>query len=417
MNDPSLLTVSSDPSPTRVVTNSKEVEVKDTVTTTNDDNDVLAASSDSNIPLATDDDMKEIKEDDLCHIVYMCDVCRKATFPTFEEASNHEASCNGSQPINQKPFITKPDKGNLNFNSNNSSNSFNNKRDSPPSWKENTSGVDSKSKNRKAIQSKIENNLPTDSSSLVQISSMNSKYTDTHLPSSETNMSNNSDESLSHIESSDKKSIVSNPPIEGKVAPIKRTSRKIVIHDTSASKAGPAEVQTLQSTIRMNTSELTQVNGDLSNNASFIGQRVYAEYPTNRQWYWGQITKEVLASPTTISDSNSPFPYSSTRQPLITYQVWFDDGEIVDGISGRSIITESEYRNKWQDIFGRAPPDRPEHLSKGSSTACRRSPQDLFRERCGECDLCIRPACGKCHGCSRSASYPSEERAVCVRKV
>lgn len=148
---------------------------------------------------------------------------------------------------------------------------------------------------------------------------------------------------------------------------------------------------------------------------SFVGQRVYAEYPGNGQWYWGLIMREYYRN-------DSRFP---------SYAVWFDDCETADDISAKSIITEKEYRSKWQDIFGRAPPKRPRHLSEYKVDAAgniianyteeslqeRMSAEDLFRERCGSCTLCTRPACGKCENCVLNSTNPNEERGVCFRKV
>ena len=198
---------------------------------------------------------------------------------------------------------------------------------------------------------------------------------------------------------------------------------------------------------------------------TFVGQRVYAEFPANRQWYWGIITKETftpvhnLLTPAT-HDPSSNTAARSPRQP-ITYQVWFDDDDVVDGIPGMKMVNEDEYLAKWQNTLS-PPPKRPPHLNKFSlddngniivpTTSSpyhddqnhdndkidndadddkkndtdaghailiesQKNPEDLFLDRCAKCSMCLQPDCGRCASCVRATKNPSQLRGVCFRKV
>jgi hypothetical protein len=75
-----------------------------------------------------------------------------------------------------------------------------------------------------------------------------------------------------------------------------------------------------------------------------VGTRVYACYPANHQWYWGMITRANCQSE--------------------QYSVWFDDGEWVDQVPAKDLVTEQEYRQDWQHVFQKPPPKRPLHLQE-----------------------------------------------------
>lgn len=89
----------------------------------------------------------------------------------------------------------------------------------------------------------------------------------------------------------------------------------------------------------------TVVNDDGSFLKTFVGRRVYAEFPNNQQWYWGIVTNVQ------INRSKSP-----------SFSVWFDDGDSLDDLSGKNILTVEEYEEKWQHIFKKPPPKLPKFL-------------------------------------------------------
>jgi hypothetical protein len=105
-------------------------------------------------------------------------------------------------------------------------------------------------------------------------------------------------------------------------------------HDTRKKRGSPTHPETPESTGRTWK--------------RIVGQRVYAEYPINRQWYWGVVVNRTY-------QVNPKY-----RVPL--YEIWFDDGDRGVDIHRRKIITEEEYRTRWQRVFGRAPPRCPPHL-------------------------------------------------------
>ncbi|KAI2500919.1 hypothetical protein MHU86_13526 [Fragilaria crotonensis] len=178
----------------------------------------------------------------------------------------------------------------------------------------------------------------------------------------------------------------------------------------------------------------------VSNRNAFVGQRVYAQFPGNSMYYWGIITKVSSASLPSVEKQN---PASNGVVPPITYQVWFDDEDVADGISGKDMITEEEYLTKWLQTYDNLPPpERPRHLieynlddngniivqttsssenggegTNVSPVAKPKTPVDLFLEKCGTCLLCVRPECGKCMTCVRAGKNPSEPRGVCFRKM
>jgi len=89
------------------------------------------------------------------------------------------------------------------------------------------------------------------------------------------------------------------------------------------------------------------VDDDGSFLRTFVGRRVYAEFPDNEQWYWGIVTS-----------------VRERRGKLPSFSVWFDDGDSLDDLSGKNILTVEEYQKKWQHIFKKPPPKLPKHLKE-----------------------------------------------------
>lgn len=169
---------------------------------------------------------------------------------------------------------------------------------------------------------------------------------------------------------------------------------------------------------------------------SFLGIRIYAEYPGNDLWYWGLVVKEYFKS------------------GKMFYTVWFDDGDVGENIPGSKTIHLLDYQLKWEKKYGKAP-ERPRHLvdyetnpdgsivvdlekcavanadatdsdiddADSRTTSSTWSPQRMFAKRCGKCMLCLRSSCGNCASCrhnNNGGSSDSRQAAaphVCFRKV
>lgn len=98
-------------------------------------------------------------------------------------------------------------------------------------------------------------------------------------------------------------------------------------------------------------------------------------------------------------------------------QVLFDDGDKLEYVSRRSIISESKYRS----FFGRDPPPLPEPNQEDeedrSRTTAVLTPKEMYEQRCGGCEMCRKPDCGLCATCRANEGAPDHERQVCLQKV
>jgi len=106
-------------------------------------------------------------------------------------------------------------------------------------------------------------------------------------------------------------------------------------------------------------------------------------------------------------------------KPFPPLKIQFDDGDSLEYVSRRSIITESKYRT----FFGREPPPLPsaeigEEL-EASHVITSLTPREMYTRRCGQCELCTKPDCGVCSTCrnNKRAASNDDEREVCLQKV
>lgn len=56
--------------------------------------------------------------------------------------------------------------------------------------------------------------------------------------------------------------------------------------------------------------------------------------------------------------------------------------------------------------------DTPKGMTGGTL-----SPQEMYVQQCGNCELCVKPACGSCFSCRSNRKAPSHIRRVCLQKV
>lgn len=163
---------------------------------------------------------------------------------------------------------------------------------------------------------------------------------------------------------------------------------------------------------------VTTTTNNKNHHSTFVGVRVHVkkqqQQQSDKNRCWGMIVRETVGT---------------------TYTVWFDDGDVVEGISGYDIRTEADCVNV---------PSRPPHLREyqldangdiifqkkmltaapsvaasapiPASTEGSWTPQRLFLEACGKCWYCTRPSCETCASCQSNIGSDLAPRA-CFRKV
>mmetsp|Transcript_12011 Transcript_12011/g.19929 ORF Transcript_12011/g.19929 Transcript_12011/m.19929 type:complete len:269 (+) Transcript_12011:57-863(+) len=124
------------------------------------------------------------------------------------------------------------------------------------------------------------------------------------------------------------------------------------VEDGPASMVKPRTSEKQES--KKNPAQMRQMRSDM------LAIRVYAEYPSNRQWYWGLITR--------VQEYN-------WTAGCFTFQIWFDDGDVGENIPGNKIFTIPEYCEHrallWPKLGdNHEPPSRPQHLNLYARDEC-----------------------------------------------